>query len=487
MTTAYFSNGQFVGPAHKHAHHLHSIPPREKSTRTLIIDHILWVHGRTRFAQARAELGMTDPTGGPSSSNYTHRRRPEEYDEEDEVVSDGEEIGSLKARAGNPRDEQIPEHDLNLARALRLRAEGLEKVVTSMLDQPPPIHPIVEDITSPPTSPKLAPSDNPHTLPNGVRLRLALATIINDLFARQAPPTPRRDQRHPEQPSAQSEGLPPALELLLTVSAPSKVSPSTRTQVLYVAGADPSTANSPPALRCPRHLHTGCDICVDAKSRPGIAPRVSSDSVDGGGISGWRDGSGIGSGLARPGPKGSVLRRKQASSHGSTGAGNTKLSELIPRFLRLSALVAAELGLETRDKEDWHDDSPSSAAPAPLEQMHAYALRPSQEWYMLLAGLLTRAALEGYLTAGWRGSDAVECLMTCGLGINHEKQDVNVDEFAELDPDEFPSLIDSVRVLFPSTRGEKAQPEDEFEMEMDERLRRVCAFCSRLTTSLTSL
>ena len=37
-------------------HFLHSIPPREKSTRTLIIDHMLWVHGRTRFAQARAEL-----------------------------------------------------------------------------------------------------------------------------------------------------------------------------------------------------------------------------------------------------------------------------------------------------------------------------------------------------------------------------------------------------------------------------------------------
>ena len=36
----------FKPPAHKHAHHLHSIPPREKSTRTaLIIDHILWVHG----------------------------------------------------------------------------------------------------------------------------------------------------------------------------------------------------------------------------------------------------------------------------------------------------------------------------------------------------------------------------------------------------------------------------------------------------------
>lgn len=35
----------FRAPAHKNSHHLHSIPPREKSTRTLIVDHMLWVHG----------------------------------------------------------------------------------------------------------------------------------------------------------------------------------------------------------------------------------------------------------------------------------------------------------------------------------------------------------------------------------------------------------------------------------------------------------
>lgn len=41
-----FPQASFQAPAHKHAHHLHSIPPREKSTRTLIIDHMLWVHGQ---------------------------------------------------------------------------------------------------------------------------------------------------------------------------------------------------------------------------------------------------------------------------------------------------------------------------------------------------------------------------------------------------------------------------------------------------------
>jgi hypothetical protein len=35
----------FRVPGHKNAHHLHSIPLREKSTRTLIVDYMLRVHG----------------------------------------------------------------------------------------------------------------------------------------------------------------------------------------------------------------------------------------------------------------------------------------------------------------------------------------------------------------------------------------------------------------------------------------------------------
>ena len=82
----------FKPAPHKHAHRFRSIPPCEKSTRTLIIDHMLWVHGmllpyltfeclnsiagRARFVQARAEFGMADRTGGPSSPNYARCRRP---------------------------------------------------------------------------------------------------------------------------------------------------------------------------------------------------------------------------------------------------------------------------------------------------------------------------------------------------------------------------------------------------------------------------
>ncbi|KAF8626928.1 hypothetical protein AX17_006429 [Amanita inopinata Kibby_2008] len=601
----------YKAPAHKHAHHLHSIPPREKSTRTLIIDHMVWVHGRTRFAQARAELGMTDRTGGPSSSNYTHRRRPENYEEEDEVGSEGEDVSVLKARSGaagqqqdNDEDERLSRQDLPLARGLRLRAEGLEKVVTSMLDQPPPIHPIDDDdLLTPPTSPKTDSSSqrnppHPHTLPNGVRLRLALGTIINDLFARQAPHPPYR-HTHPSGAKTPSSNpaytphetstpdLPPTLALLSSVSGASTLfshrtaqAPPTqhvylsrlpfkldsRTMSLYVAGADPQTAYSPPSFRCPRHLQIGCEICVEAKSggsngRPpasigtvggntsvdmGASMRGMSDSagsrgrrVPGGSggwrgtsggttstavvrIGGWHDETGIGSGLLKPGVEGSALRRKvrdldpladDGNGGGiSTGAGNTKLSKLIPRFLKLSALVAVELGSEAKEEEEEEENetklkegdegdgggggggggaticasqqqtSGSALDTAAGSRLYEIALRPTREWYMLLAGLLTRAVLEGYLTAGWRGSQAVECLLTVGLGVQDASSTkVGMEEeeeelFEEFDPDDLPSLTDAVKLLFPglrnSTSMRKGLAEEEYELEMYERLRR---------------
>lgn len=150
---------------------------------------------------------MTDRTGGSSSHNYIHRQRPENHEEDEEEGSDGEDVAKLKAISGDPdqppgNDEELrlQAQDLSLARELRLRAEGLEKVVSSMLDQPPPLPPhIDEDVWTPPTSPSMQSFTfkdpaSPHRLPNGVRLRLALCTMINDLFARQAPPPPYRHQ-----------------------------------------------------------------------------------------------------------------------------------------------------------------------------------------------------------------------------------------------------------------------------------------------------
>ena len=584
----------FRAPAHKHAHHLHSIPPREKSTRTLIIDHLLWVHARTRFAQARAELGMTDRSGGPSSSNYAHRERPENFEEEEEVYSDGESVRVLGAREGGPEhthgddeDERLERQDLQLARSLRQRAESVEKVATAMLDQPPeerPMHP--DDLLEPPTSPSLQPQNarqHQHTLPNGVRLRLTLATVINDFFSRRAPDPPNRSPVQHAHPV--SSVLPSSLVPLASMSNAALVTgiqhgsrkplPTEYVRSLYAIGSDPDTSNSPPSLRCPRHLHMGCEICVEAKTqftvRPGAQPRgrsttggragstSGSSPGDGAanangpviatGVTGWQDGSGIGSGLARPAQKGTVLRRPSLPNGVPTANGgmvptmhNTKLSELIPRFMRLSALVAMELGRElTEDRasiddggrgdDDGPGHSSGSAAPptprpatmspqtSPRASTTAQrsdanflfnALRPSREWYFLFGGLLTRAVLEGYLTAHWHGVEPLEVLLGVGLamtpqlarptptrapnsssssasGSNPGRASGGEDpEFTDFDPDDLPELEEAAKILFPSLRepmGGGNAPvfyaregaELEYEIEMTERLARVSA------------
>ncbi|EDR05771.1 uncharacterized protein LACBIDRAFT_294759 [Laccaria bicolor S238N-H82] len=119
---------------------------------------------------------MTDRTGGPSCIMH-HRlimhmphycRRPDNYGEQHELGSEG----------GARNHERLQPQDLTLARSLRLRAEGLEKVVTSMLKSPPPIHPIDDHDTTPTSSPKPKPSKHPHTLPNGICLRLAFGTLF---------------------------------------------------------------------------------------------------------------------------------------------------------------------------------------------------------------------------------------------------------------------------------------------------------------------
>ncbi|KAI9066254.1 hypothetical protein FKP32DRAFT_394204 [Trametes sanguinea] len=595
----------FKAPAHKHAHHLHSIPPREKSTRTLIIDHLLWVHGRTRFAQARAELGMTDRTGGPSRPNYVHRERPENYEEEEEMYSEGEDVRVLSAREGGPEhtygddeEDRLEMQDLPLARNLRQRAESVEKVATAMLDQPPevrPLHP--DDLLDPPTSPSLQPQQtrhHQHTLPNGVRLRLALATVINDLFSRKAPALPKSPVS-PVDPSIPTSALLPSIlvplaaisNATLTPGAPrpsQRPTPNDYIRSLYAIGTDPETSNSPPSLRCPRHLHMGCEICVEAKTQFSVRPGPSRGRTSTGragsttgsspgesasnnntpviatGVTGWQDGSGIGSGLARPGPKGTVLRRPSIPNttvpgpngqHISTMS-NTKLAEFIPRFIRLSALVAMELGREATedrasvdggDRRDEDRDGfgarPSSAnghlpqtpqTPRPVtmspqtsprtfaqrNQMEPNfsfnALRPSREWYYLLAGLLTRAVLEGYLTAHWRGIEPLEVLLGVGLGMSPSMSRANGAgsrptgqlgdppsgttagrasggddlEFKEFDPDDLPDLEEAARILFPSLRepmGGGNTPvyyaregaELEYEREMTERLARFYA------------
>ena len=108
-------------------------------------------------------------------------------------------------------------------------------------------------------------------------------------------------------------------------------------------------------------------------------------------------------------------------------------------------------------------NKPASASSASAGDLHANALRPTRAWYFLLAGLLTRSALEGYMTGGWRGIEPLEVLLCVGLGLPPKtgpaspRKDKGAardegDPFAEFDPDDLPELEDAVKILFPSLR-----------------------------------
>ena len=511
---------------------------------------------------------MTDRTGGPGAPDFERRERPEQWDENEVMTSEGDQddVDGREIRSRSRGLEHVNDHDkgkgpemksrqdLPYARRLRQRVESLENVVTSMLEQP-------RDIPFPHDEP-IAPRKQ--ILPNGVRFRLTLSTIINDLFARN-PPVQRHLRFQGSMPTLSSSSvsgnnsgasssrrttqsslssstplpasllrLPQSLVPLLSVSGttigttvPSTLSPNAvhvsslftllqtyllsnlnhlphqqepqantlrlcpRVRGIYTAGAVyPITASPPSSPLCPRHLHHSCEICITPDrgthrtTRPQGASHADSNATvaQGGGITGFAEGVGIGSGLVRSGG-GTLLRREVISplpppplGDGETyptdhlwtrtqGAGNTILTGLIPRFVRLSALVAIELGREIGAEATGSgtnkNDGQRAAAPAPLV--------PTVQWYLLLADLLTRAVFEGYLTAEWRGLEPLQVLLGFGLGgvaISHDAGDDDdhgavrrsrataLDEkYVEFEPDGMPNLSDAVDVLFPSRRA----------------------------------
>ena len=239
-------------------------------------------------------------------------------------------------------------------------------------------------------------------------------------------------------------------------------------------------------LLCPRHLHERCRICT-VQARGGPSTR-------------------IGAGL---------LKKKRAPC--ASRQSSSVLAELIPRFLRLSALVAMELGREARGEEPEANDgqesnvdkpdvseahhSPESAlllSPGTRGPFHA---QPTRAWFALLCGLLTRAVLEGYVARDWKGAEYAEIILGVGLGIKgigtrrgtattFGTANMPIPEFPmveecvdDLEPDEMPSLVDAGKVLFsglvqdvlaPGSKDKVARSaEDEYVVEMEERLSEV--------------
>ena len=184
------------------------------------------------------------------------------------------------------------------------------------------------------------------------------------------------------------------------------------------------------------------------------------------------------------------------------------MTDLLLRFLRLSALLAVELGSEAKGEEEGveevaklglgkrkesvgrarsnsflgpnnepvpssggsngsYEDSDDDATSTGRRGSRVSA-RPTKLWYQLLAGLLTRSALQGYLVKGWKGTDPVEVLLGVGIGGTpppataidgqtkgarptapvDEDDEEDDEEEKEYEPDDMPDLTETWHILF---------------------------------------
>lgn len=171
--------------APKHAHHLHSIPPKQKSTKSLILDHLLWLHALARIAHVGAEQGISVIRDDGDEGN----------DRGSTSLCEALNYGSGHGRPGLRLLKTRV--DFVRARALKARAEGLERVLTAMIDGQKDSGP----------------------LPDSVRFRLMLGALINDIFAPQPPSRAPADPSRPQRPQC---SIPDALlPLSKSTSAPS--------------------------------------------------------------------------------------------------------------------------------------------------------------------------------------------------------------------------------------------------------------------------
>lgn len=190
-----------------------------------------------------------------------------------------------------------------------------------------------------------------------------------------------------------------------------------RSRVMYNTGIAPSR-ESDNALRCARHLLDPKDCHGPCHGASGVSTSpIGNRSIRN------KHKSNIGAGLSKPGPP---LRRPldhaiplKSTKGNNASPGTTRMVDLLPRFLRLSALVARELGREVRGEEGSDggvlvfDTVEEDVATLTEEDAH-----PSKEWYALLSGIVTRAVLEGYLARGWKGADGLEVLFGLGVGLD---------------------------------------------------------------------
>ncbi|KAF8318051.1 uncharacterized protein EI90DRAFT_3021208 [Cantharellus anzutake] len=420
----------------------------------------------------------------------------------------------------------VPNVDIETAKVQRANAEGMEKVLTSLLTQ--------RSVGSRHTH-EVNPGV-PGVLPNGVRIRIVLSALVNDLFARDqhlfgpdeqpenvlsglssdlspmsiasivasgtasstelrwaqmdfepspgvpislAPLTPissfQQTRVKSSLASESKSGGPPARSIFSSIPRGAGMeSPWALGSLNSLSARRPESASashsvsSPPfassssgshASRGPRVrkavgrsrdlYNSGIRRCwpicaghlTDFDECPPECLHAEAYAADKNGLLTLliqRSLTTIGSGLPDPGiPLRSAIPQFLLNDVNDKGEpkelaiSGTRMAALLPRFLRLSAFVARELGCEMREQRQQFADvkagtvipaEPSSSNPTSIADIPSTTGdgRPTRIWYALLSGMVTRAALEGYLGRGWLGPDALEILFGIGVGVDWE-------------------------------------------------------------------
>ena len=157
---------------------------------------MLWLHARARFSQARAELGLPDLDTDDEETFWVDAENRDDHLIQQscrDALMGSLRYGSTHSLMDEMAVEELSRADHVQARALRQKANGLEKVLSAIMDQcsePPPSqypHTLDLEYSKPPSSASredLKVQPDRCLLPNGIRIRLAVGALINILFSR---------------------------------------------------------------------------------------------------------------------------------------------------------------------------------------------------------------------------------------------------------------------------------------------------------------
>lgn len=157
-------------------HRLHSIPPRGKSVKTQILDQTVWLHSNTRFTQIRTELALNES-------------EPETLLDRAAISNDAlfqalrYDIRPFQSDGTQTIHRRTEHADLARIRALRARAEGLERVLGAMMARKPSSTADTDSIHTTGSSSFRNSSSDQEIIPPITRIRIELGSLVNDLFS----------------------------------------------------------------------------------------------------------------------------------------------------------------------------------------------------------------------------------------------------------------------------------------------------------------